>query len=62
MGSRMFNVTVTEDGRLLDELQFDEVNVLHHDGGVAMIHRDVILHRHRSRDGLRIYGESEFFP
>jgi hypothetical protein len=46
----MMKVTVTEDGRLLDELQFDAVNVLHHDGPVAMVHRDVM--RECGRDGI----------
>ena len=38
----MIRVTVTDDGQLLDALQFDDVNVLHHHGRVAMIHREVM--------------------
>ena len=43
-------MTVSDNGRLLDLLEFDAVNVLHHDGAVAMIHRDVM--RECVRDGL----------
>jgi hypothetical protein len=46
----MMKVTVSDNGRLLDLLEFDAVNVLHHDGAVAMIHRDVM--RECVRDGL----------
>jgi hypothetical protein len=38
----MFNVTVSENGRLVDKIEFDEQNIVHCDGGVAMIHRDVM--------------------
>jgi hypothetical protein len=38
----MFNVTVSENGRLVDKIEFDEQNIAHYDGGVAIIHRDVM--------------------
>ena len=41
----MFNVTVSENGRLVDKIEFDEQNIVHCDGGVAMIHRDVMQSR-----------------
>jgi hypothetical protein len=38
----MFNVTVSENGRLVDKIEFDEQNIAHYHGRVAMIHRDVM--------------------
>ena len=38
----MIKVTVTENSALLAELEFDAVNVLHYDGAVAVISRDVM--------------------
>jgi hypothetical protein len=36
----MIKVTVSDNDRLLDVLEFDAVNVLHHGAGVAVVHRD----------------------
>jgi hypothetical protein len=38
----MLNVTVSENGRLVDKIEFDEQNIAHYHGHVAMIHRDVM--------------------
>jgi chemotaxis regulatin CheY-phosphate phosphatase CheZ len=38
----MFNVTVRENSRLVDKIEFDEQNITHYHGRLAMIHRDVM--------------------
>jgi hypothetical protein len=38
----MIKVIVTRGGQVLDQIKFDGVNLLHYDGGIACIHRDVM--------------------
>ncbi|HWF86696.1 MAG TPA: hypothetical protein VG222_17680 [Vicinamibacterales bacterium] len=35
-------VIVTVDGALEDEIEFDDVNIVHLEGGVTVIHRDAM--------------------
>jgi hypothetical protein len=38
----MIKVTVTENSAFLDELEFDDDNIIHHEGGVAIVSRDAM--------------------
>jgi hypothetical protein len=38
----MFKVTISEDGRFIDELEFDADNVVAHSASLSVVHRDVM--------------------
>jgi hypothetical protein len=50
----MIKVTVTENGQVLDELEFNESNVMHYEGAAAVIHRDIMKHCTRGRFWYRV--------
>jgi hypothetical protein len=41
---------VPDSRKIKDQIEFDDVNIMHYDGMVAVIHRDVM--KHCMRDGL----------
>lgn len=41
----MITVTIAEDGRFVDEIQFDGANVIAYEGALTVIHRDVMPER-----------------
>jgi hypothetical protein len=40
----MIKVTVTENDAVLDKVEFDDANVIRHEGGVAVVSRDIMKH------------------